>query len=130
MADLGEEDGGTSFLLLKWKKKIEPFLAVNLYYQSFSAFTNIYVSIAVFSHLWRTLFYAPYEGKCIVNIFIFLKGLSFLKAISAYYTTLLANHNGPASKHVPLFVVVPRGQIRRMKEDNTRTARLLDLPLI
>ena len=58
------------------------------------------------------------------------KGLSVLKAISAYFSTLLSNCISPICRHKPPFVVVPSSQIKGMEENKGFSDKFLDVPLI
>ena len=69
------------------------------------------------SALWKQMqhiLFGPYSKYVSSN-----KGLSLLKVISAYYTTLLSNYIGHIFKHVPPLVFL----INRQRERNWRGGR-------
>ena len=70
-------------------------LKINLSYQNLNVATNIYVSIAVFNHLWRYLFHimscnkglVPYKGKPNIKCVILNQNMYLPKIICAFWGT-------------------------------------------
>ena len=58
------------------------------------------------------------------------KGLSVLKAISTYFSTLFSNCISPICRHKPPFVPVPSSQMKGMGENKGFSDKFLDVPLI
>ena len=105
-----------------------------VYCTSLSLFTNICVSIAVVSHLWRSLRHIvsyskgwmPYEGECTVycecpkkSMYLPKKVCRFSRPFQLIIQLYSQKPHWLYLKHVPPFTLLPQRQMLRKKAGNT-----------